>query len=244
MKNIIDLSLLLDESLPGTWPGQHPYSHVIWKDFPSAEEAYSTYYFTMDEHCGTHCDAPAHFIRGTDDPDSDLFGDSLDLMRMQGPLKVIDVRFLNEQKKAGISPWIEVVHVNEWETRNGALQASDIVVFQTGWDCYYKKNNAGYRYGDGPIRDRKTPGWPSPSVDTLSYLYEKGIVCLGIDSPSMGATHDGIPPHQFGLGRRMIYVEGLANLDAVPATGATFLFLPLKIARSTGCPGRAIAYIP
>ncbi|NMA21599.1 MAG: hypothetical protein GX927_13580 [Lentisphaerae bacterium] len=52
MKKIIDLSLLLDESLPGTWPGQHPYRHVIWKDFPSPEEAYSTYYFTMDEHCG------------------------------------------------------------------------------------------------------------------------------------------------------------------------------------------------
>lgn len=163
-------------------------------------------------------------------------------MRMQGPLKVIDIRILNEQNKAGISPWIEVVHINEWEKRNGELQALDIVVFQTGWDRYYKKKMEGYRYGDGPIRDRKTSGWPSPSVDTLSYLYEKGIVCLGIDSPSMGAVHEGAH-HQFGLGRRMIYIEGLANLDSVPATGATFLFLPLKIARSTGCLGRAIAYV-
>lgn len=59
----------------------------------------------------------------------------------------------------------------------------------------------------------------------------------------MGAVHQGAPPHQLGLGLGMIYIEGLANLDAVNPTGASFIFLPLKIARSTGCPGRAIAYI-
>lgn len=41
----------------------------------------------------------------------------------------------------------------------------------------------------------------------------------------------------------MIYIEGLANLGAVPSTGASFMFLPLKIARSTSCPGRAIAIL-
>lgn len=243
MKKIVDLSLTLIEEYPNTWPGQHPYKHVLWKDFPNEDEPYSTCHFTMDEHCATHCDAPAHFIRATDDPNSKLFGNSLDLSLMQGNLKIIDVRSLNENAPAGISPWIEVSLIKEWEAKYGELEPKNIVIFQTGWDQYYKEGEAGYFYADGPIRDKKSAGWPSPSVATIKYLFDKGIVCLGIDSPSMGAVHQGAPPHQVGLGLGMIYIEGLANLDAVEPTGASFIFLPLKIARSTGCPGRAIAYI-
>ncbi len=242
MGKVIDLSLLLAENLPGTWPGQKPYSHVLWKDFGEGEP-YSTYHFTMDEHCGTHCDAPAHFIRATDEIESDLFGDALDLSRMRGPLAVMDVRYLTGGAPDGISPWIEVSHIIQWENNNRILEKNDILVFQTGWDRYYVPDAMGYRYGDGPVRDHKTPGWPTPSIEALSYLHEKGIDCLGIDASSMGAIHEGVPPHQYGLGQRMIFIEGLAHLDKVPPTGAEFIFLPLKIARSTGCPGRAIAII-
>jgi len=243
MGKIVDLSLLLEESLPGTWPGQKPYSHVLWKDFAEGEP-YSTYHFTMDEHCGTHCDAPAHFIRVTDEVESNLFGDALDLSRMQGPLAVMDVRYLNEEALDGVSPWIEVSDIRRWESGNRTLVKGDILVFRTGWDRYYVSDENRYRYGDGPVRDHATPGWPTPSIEALTYLHEKGIDCLGIDASSMGAVHDGVPPHQWGLGQRMIFIEGLGHLNEVPKTGAQFIFLPLKIARSTGCPGRAIAILP
>ena len=60
------------------------------------------------------------------------------------------------------------------------------------------------------------------SVETLSLFLRKRIVCLGIDSPTWELPMTANPPASVRLGRRMIYVRKLANLDAVPATGATF----------------------
>ena len=50
--------------------------------------------------------------------------------------------------------------------------------------------------------------------------------------------------HQEGLSRGLRYVEILTNLDKLPTRGAFFVFLPLKIAGSSGGPGRAIAFLP
>lgn len=60
----------------------------------------------------------------------------------------------------------------------------------------------------------------------------------------MGAAHDGIPAHIEGLSNGQVFIESLANLACIPATGATFQFLPIKIARSSGGPGRAVAWVP
>jgi kynurenine formamidase len=42
----------------------------------------------------------------------------------------------------------------------------------------------------------------------------------------------------------MIFIEMLTNLDRLPVRGAHFAFLPMKLAGSTGGPGRAIAFLP
>jgi isatin hydrolase len=69
------------------------------------------------------------------------------------------------------------------------------------------------------------------------------VTTLGIDAASMGAVHDGAPAHQEALGRGMLFIEGLCGLAALPPVGAYFMFLPLKIADATGCPGRAVALV-
>ncbi len=66
---------------------------------------------------------------------------------------------------------------------------------------------------------------------------------MGIDAPSIGSAHDGVPVHQEGLGRGMRYVEILTNLGELPVHGAFFVFMPLKIANSSGVPGRAMALV-
>ena len=81
------------------------------------------------------------------------------------------------------------------------------------------------------------PGWPAPSPETAIYLHEKGIKTIGIDAPSIGSAHDGVPVHQEGLSREMRYVEILTNLDKLPVRGAYFVFMPVKLAgifRGTG----------
>ena len=62
-------------------------------------------------------------------------------------------------------------------------------------------------------------------------MHEKGVKTIGIDSASLGATHNGVPVHQAGLQRGLIYIEGLTHLDQLPAESAqSFFFFPLKIA--------------
>jgi kynurenine formamidase len=41
----------------------------------------------------------------------------------------------------------------------------------------------------------------------------------------------------------MNFVESLANLGELPVRGAYFVFVPVKIAHSSGAPGRAFAYV-
>jgi kynurenine formamidase len=47
-----------------------------------------------------------------------------------------------------------------------------------------------------------------------------------------------------GLSNGQVFIEGLANLDQVPDEGGVFQFLPVKIARSSGGPGRAVVWVP
>ena len=42
----------------------------------------------------------------------------------------------------------------------------------------------------------------------------------------------------------MRYIELLTNLSELPVRGAYFVFLPVKIAGSSGGPGRAMALLP
>jgi kynurenine formamidase len=64
------------------------------------------------------------------------------------------------------------------------------------------------------------------------------------DAPSMGSAHDGAPVHVGALSQGVVFVEALHRLDRLPPRGAFSLFTPLKIARGTGAPGRAMAWVP
>ena len=78
----------------------------------------------------------------------------------------------------------------------------------------------------------------------LQLLLDRGVTTIGLDGVSVGAAHDGVPPHVFGLGRGMMYVELLANLSRCRRAGAFFIFLPIKIKGGSAGPGRAIALVP
>jgi len=156
---------------------------------------------------------------------------------------VIDVRFLSEEGEPGISPFITEDHVKGWEDENGTLRAGEVVLFRTGWDRYYVEGKEGEKYMSGPLVTGESSGWPAPAPGTAIYLYECGIKTIGIDAPSIGSAHDPVPVHQEGLSRGMRYVEILTGLGELPVRGAYFIFMPVKIAGSSGGPGRAMALL-
>jgi kynurenine formamidase len=102
----------------------------------------------------------------------------------------------------------------------------------------------GSDYVLNPFLLQKGPGWPTPGIPALQLLLDRGVTTIGLDGVSVGASHEGVPPHVFGLGRGMMYVELLANLKEVPPRGAFFIFLPIKIQGGSAGPGRAVALVP
>jgi kynurenine formamidase len=256
---VVDLSVTLSERLPGTWPGHMNYAHHNWNWFAEfegptgrtrSEAPYQTNFIVIDEHCGTHFDAPTHFVPP---PNSGLplagplgseTGDKVPPADLMGPAVVVDLRFLSEEGELGVSPFITADHIRSFEEENGALQEGEVVLLRTGWDRYYVEGEEGLKYMHSSLVTGDAPGWPAPAPEMALHLHERGIKTVGIDAPSIGSAHDPVPVHQEGLSRGLRYVEVLTNLDELPVRGSYFVFLPLKISGSSGGPGRAIALVP
>lgn len=255
---IIDLSMTVSPDAPATWPGHMAHVTKVWNYYTELNERqgplpsvgpYQTRFWVIDEHCGTHFDAPTHFIPP---PDSHLpwanefglqTGDKVPVEDLIGPAVAIDVTHLSGQGAKGESPWITEEHIKDWETQHGVIQPGEVVLFYTGWDKRWAAGPEGDAYCKTPLIFKQTPGWPAVSVGAVLYLHERGVRCIGVDTPSIGAVHEGAPAHQEGLSRGMRYVEQLTNLQLLPPRGAYFIFLPVKVAGSTGGPGRAIALL-
>jgi kynurenine formamidase len=255
---VVDLSVVLGEEMP-TWPGHTPFAHKIhsWYE-PVAGPGqplrslgpYMTCWYMVDEHCGTHFDAPPHFIPppGSGLPHAGelgaVTGDLVPLQRLQGPAAVIDVRTLNASAPDGRSPRITPELVADWERDHGSLIPGEVVIFRTGWDAYWASGPEGEKYCSRPVAHGDFPGWPAPSAATIDHLFERGIRLVATDAPSIGAADEGASMHYAGLERDVLYVECLTGLERLDHRGAYFIFMPLKLAASSGGNGRALAFVP
>lgn len=267
---IVDLSLPLAEDLPCHWSTHQPFQVKTFNWFadhrhPAATALnrtgpYATRWMAIDEHTGTHVDAPCHFIPPPQSglPDAGPAGAvgvaDISLGQLMGSCAVIDARAFDPTASdapgldtigdAGVSPLIPPDAVTAWEAEHGRLTPNEIVLLRTGWDRHYVRGEGGARYVHDVVVTARQPGWPAPSVPTIELLLERGVLCVGTDAPSMGPADDGRPVHVRGLGAGAVFVECLTNLGELPARGGWFCFLPLRLEGGTGSPGRAIALVP
>jgi kynurenine formamidase len=255
---IVDLSHLIAEDLPAAWPTHMPLQIRVWNYYTEQTEslhyvqskmAFQTRWMTMDEHVGTHFDAPTHLIPPSKsglkyaNKWGDVSGDLIPIKQMIGSAVVIDCTTLDGKAENGKSPLVDLSFIKDWEKNHGGINANEIVVFYSGWDKHYVKGEGGDHFGLTVIRGT-TPAWVAPSLETINYLFDKGIRCLATDGASVAAAHDGIETHVAGLGKGMVYIEALTHLEKLPARGSYLFFLPLKIKGSSGAPGRAFAIVP
>ncbi|MGH3319235.1 MAG: cyclase family protein [Streptosporangiaceae bacterium] len=257
---LVDCTLLVAEDLPCWWSRHMPYQHKTFNYFEDRDAAaapvrsrggpYQTRWLLIDEHTGTHVDAPAHFLPppGSGLPNAgpmgDVHADGIGLDQLMGAAAVIDVPADLPGGTPGVSPCIGPRVVTSWEETNGRLREGEIVLFRTGWDARYLTGDAGSGYVYDVLVTKTAAGWPAPDVDTMELLLERGVRCVGTDAPSMGSSHDGGPVHVTGLSGGAVYIEALTGLDALPVRGAWFCFAPLKLRHGTGAPGRAFAFVP
>lgn len=175
---LIDLTVTLAERSPPVWPTHMPFQRKDYNWYASRSDQvqpihrfrgpYHTAWLTLDEHCGTHFDPPAHF---TPPPDSGLphanecglqSGDKIELGRLMGPAAVIDVSELTDTGEPGVGPEILPEHIQRWEAEHGELREDEIVLYRSDWDRHYVDMPDGAAYITSSFVLQHDPGWPTP----------------------------------------------------------------------------------
>jgi kynurenine formamidase len=196
---------------------------------------YAANNFCSAEHGGTHMDAPIHFAEGK------ASAEQVPLASGIGPIARIDV---SAQAAADADYRLGVADLEAWEKRHGRIPDGAIVVMYSGWGARWpdRKRYLGTDVA-GDTTNLHFPGFSRAAAEFL--VRERRIDAIGVDTPSIdhGPSRDFIV-HQVIHGANKPAFENLANLDRVPATGATLIALPMKIAGGSGGPLRAIALLP
>ncbi len=220
-KNVADLSALLDENLPITWPGEQPgleatrYLGKTLNAFDPARGAYFARTHILDSQVGTHLVTPSFALptAGFDNAryapavrqvlekyeakfgkrgTSDMTVDKVPLEQLVGRAYVIDVVTpTSAELKDGKSPQITLEQVQA-QDRQRPIKAGDVVIFRSGYcDKYLQPLPAGNRMMADPLAG-KAPGWPAPQPEVIMYLADKGVKLVGTDGPTLG----GVDPEQ------------------------------------------------
>jgi kynurenine formamidase len=224
---VIDLSAPLS---PATimWPGSQAISAEMVEEI-ERDGAYSRR-VTVDEHSGTHFDAPSHFAAGGASV-ADVSAEQL-----VRPLRVIDIAE-NVGDKADTVLTAKDVLANEKAL--GFIEDGSAVFLRTGWE---RRLDDPLAYS-GPAEGPRFPGF---SVEAARLLVEeRGVAGLGIDTLSIDVGHaKDFPVHSYVLGRGVWQVENLINLAKVPPVGTWAIIGVPRVADASGFPARVFALVP
>jgi kynurenine formamidase len=196
---------------------------------------YSAYSYSAPEHGGTHLDAPVHFAKDKN------AADEIPLEQLTGNAVVIDVAAKVISNKDYL---ITIQDVQDWETKNGRIPDDAIVLFKTGFGQYYP--DAARYLGTTEKGEKGIANLHFPGIDpNLSEWLVKNrkIKSVGLDTASVdyGQSKE-FKTHQILYAANIIGFENVANLDALPVTGAYVIALPMKIKGGSGAPLRIIAW--
>ena len=225
---VLDLSYAINDKLV-PWPGDEKWFEA--KINASVEKnGYFTRSFWMLEHYGTHLDAPAHF------PPGKATVDQIPARQLFGPTVVLDVR-AEGAKDADYQ--LSAARVEEWEKRQGRIPAGAIALLRTGWATRWPDARK-YRNEDRQGRMH----FPGFSVEAAKLLIERKVSGLGCDTMSIdyGASPD-FAVHHLALGAGLYHLENLADLSALPETGAFLVVAPIKLEGGSGGPVRVFALL-
>ncbi|MEM7047873.1 MAG: cyclase family protein [Pseudomonadota bacterium] len=218
-------------------------THELHPDFPTfsgspqfsitplatyAQQKYNVNSWSVNEHTGTHLDAPLHF---SSDGQSVA---EVPVDRLVTPLVVIDIR---ERAAADPDTRLTPDDINQWRDRHGELPRGCCVAMLSGWDRHV--NSATFRNAD----DAGTMHFPGFHLEACQMLIEDGsAVGLAVDtlsldhgpSPDFACHYAWLPTNRWGL-------ECVANLADLPEDGATLVVGAPKVRGGSGGPSRAIA---
>jgi kynurenine formamidase len=207
MKRIIDLTLPLQPGMRGV---QMEPARILERDGWNATT------LSLYSHCGTHMDAPCHFLPG---------GASIDNQSLEaciGTARLIDLTPVQPRER------ITLERMESWLSR---IEAGERLLLRTDWS---------QRHGTPEYRD----ALPAIDVDLARWLVDRGVTLIGVEPPSVADVNNRdelTAVHHILLKAGIVIVEGLANLDAITTEQVELIVLPLKVRGGDGAPARAVA---
>ena len=227
---IVDLTHTISQQAPTFEPEQKsPFQVKVVATI--AKDGYFAREISLPEHFATHMDAPAHFVA------TGWTVDQIPADRLVAPLVVVDV-----SRKVQSNPdyQLGLDDISAWEKINGQIPQGAIVMARTGWSSRWSSTTE-YRNADSS----GTMHFPGYSIEAARFLVEgRNIVALGIDTLSIDpGPAKTFPVHQYVLSKNVYQLENVANLDKVPATGATVVAAPAKLEGGSGGPVRILAMV-
>lgn len=222
---VVDMTHLLSDAFP-TYFGEPGISSE--QPFNFAEHGFNLLNLSINEHTGTHIDAPLHFSA------DGASVDEIPVSSLVAPLCVIDIAArAAEDADTQVTP----DDLQAWIDANGEIPDGACVALHSGWAS--KTDSDAYRGFDGEKQH-----YPGFHVEAAQMLLETGAASLASDTLSLdhgaSATFDThyawLPTGRFGI-------ENLANLDQVPAAGATLMIGAPKHQGGTGGPARIFAMV-
>ncbi len=183
-----------------------------------ADSGYNTTNLHLYSHAGTHMDAPLHFV------DGGRTIDHLDLSRCIGPALVVDLSYMEPNG---------IISVEDLAPAAEKIGPGTRLLLRTDWDSHADLDD--YR-----------SHMPRVSARLAAWLVEKGIVLLGLETPSVASLRpenraELTEVHQILLRAEVVIVESLADLRDLSQETVHFTALPLKIHGCDGSPTRAVA---
>ena len=254
-RQLIDISVPLQNDVPADPPGGHPtivyidhqqglprmlqfFEGLKAEDLPDGQ-GWAVEQVQLSTHNGTHLDAPWHFHPTMNRGERSWTIDEVPLEWCLQPGVKLDFRHLPDGYVATARD-VE----NELERIGHTLSPLEIVVVNT---------SAGAKYGR---QDYVTSGC-GMGYEATMYLLERGVRLTGIDGWSWDApfvytakkyaeTKDASliwEGHKAGRHIGYCHIEKLHNLEQLPSTGFTVSCFPVKIERASAGWTRAVAIL-
>ncbi|AGZ42661.1 cyclase family protein [Actinoplanes friuliensis] len=211
MLNLVSLSHVNDPATTIVYPGDPPFELETVATI--GDDGFFLQYVRVGEHTGTHWGAPGHFTAGA------ALADDLEPADLCRPAVKIDVR---EQCARDADFELSVQDLQDWERRHGRIPAESVVVLWTGWDSRWGTEAYLNRDEDGVVHQ---PGFSLEAVEWLTatgrlgHRGGTGTDTFGPD-PGRDTTY---AVSRLVYQRHRISLEVLADLGALPATGAHIL---------------------
>jgi kynurenine formamidase len=222
---VVDLTHAYDSAFP-TFDGVPGITQDEAVNFDKS--GYQLQKLTIFEHTGTHVDAPLHFSR------DGLSVDELEPARLVCPLCIVDI---TAKAKDDPNAMLEAEDVERFVSAHGEIPAGACVALRSGWAAKlgtpaFRNNEAG---------KLAFPGFAKSATDLLA---ERNIAAIGVDTLSLDPGNSAdFAVHSSWLPGGRYGIECLANLEALPVTGATIVVGAPKHKGGTGGPARVLALV-